>query len=554
MKNKKAIITTAVIFSVIILTFVACKKNNITPIVVTDVNGVPVTDEHGEVITVIPETQVVILTDANGETVTNEDGEVQTTIEYVSQTAAIPVTDDNGNLVTTPDGTPETTYVPVPMPDDNKNNPSDSSSSSGTSSLPNGVTSLKALGGTGDDNLVKVAPANDGGFVVVSKSTSKDGDFSAASSYLSSFAAISKYTSAGTLAWTKTIGGKSATEINDIEIDANGNIYVCGSTKESAVVSVQGYEFDGFIQKYTADGKLVFSTGWGGTSNDLFNGITLDSKGNIYVVGSTYSQDGDAANLGVDKTISKAIIAKFDSNGKFVAVKGYASTGDYFTDVSINSKDEIYACGVFSSKKDTSLFKNKGYTDIGVFKFNSNLSYVWAKSFGGSKTDNAQNICATDDGCIIAGFTASDDGNLDSVGNKGGFDALIVKWTSDGAVSWFDTFTGNKDDKFVGVTVAKDGTVYATGYSQSATRDFGLVGNQGDDDGFVVKYSSSGSLISAKGFGGTKSDCLNGICILNNNEIVCVGYSLSSDKSFQSLGKKSDGSKKMGVVITFSMN
>lgn len=553
MKNKKAIITTVVIFLAIILTFVACKKNDITPIVVTDVNGVPVTDEHGEVITVIPETQVVILTDANGETVTNEDGEVQTTIEYVSQTAAIPVTDDDGKLVTNPDGTPETTYVPVPMPDDTNTNPS-STPSSDSSSLPGGVSSLTALGGTGDDNLVKVAPTNDGGFVVVSKSTSKDGDFSAASSYLSSFAAISKYTSGGALAWTKTIGGKAATEINDIEIDAAGNIYVCGSTKESSVVSVHGVEFDGFIQKYTSNGTLVFTTGWGGTSNDLFNGLALDSKGNIYVVGSTYSQDADASGLGVDKTISKAIIAKFDSNGKFVGVKGYASTGDYFTDVSINSKDEIYACGIFSSKKDTSLFTNKGYTDIGVFKFNSNLSYVWAKSFGGSKTDNAQNICATDDGCIIAGFTASDDGNLASVGNKGGFDALIVKWTSDGSVSWFDTFNGNKDDRFIGVTVASDGSVYATGYSQSATRDFGLVGNQGSDDGFVVKYSSSGSLISAKGFGGTKSDCLNGICILNNNEIACVGYSLSSDKSFASLGKKSDGSKKMGVIITFSMN
>lgn len=553
MKIKKTVIATLMIFSVIILTFVACKKNDITPIVVTDVNGVPVTDEHGEVITVIPETQVVILTDVNGETVTNEDGEVQTTIEYVSQTVAIPVTDDNGDLVTTPDGSPETTYIPVPMPDDDKNNTT-APSYSGTTSLPTGVSSLKALGGTGDDNLVKVAPTNDGGFVVVSKSTSKDGDFSAASSYSSSFAAISKYTSDGAIAWTKTIGGKAATEINDIKIDGNGNIYVCGSTKETAVVTVHGYEFDGFIQKYKSDGTLVFSTGWGGSSNDLFNGIDIDSKGNIYVVGSTYSQDGDASGLGVNKTISKAIIAKFDSNGKLVNVKGYASTGDYFTDVSINSKDEIYVCGVFSSKKDTSLFKSKGYTDIGVLKFNSNLSYVWAKSFGGSKTDNAQNIYATDDGCIVVGFTASVDGSLESVGNKGGLDALIIKWTSNGSVSWFDTFTGSNDDRFIGVTVAKDGTIYATGYSQSATRDFGLVGNQGSDDGFVVKYSSSGSLISAKGFGGTKADCLNGICILNNNELVCVGYSLSSDKAFESLNKKSDGSKKMGVIITFSMN
>ena len=63
------------------------KNNNTTtlaPVIVTDENGVAVTDVNGEMITVVPETEVHEYTDANGEK--------QTTIVYKDATVNVPVT------------------------------------------------------------------------------------------------------------------------------------------------------------------------------------------------------------------------------------------------------------------------------------------------------------------------------------------------------------------------------------------------------------------------------------------------------------------------------
>lgn len=548
MKNKKTIFIMLFAFMFMLITFAACSKGGLEPIVVTDEHGQPITDEHGEVITVIPVTQVVVITGANGEEITDENGNVVTTIEYESQTVPIPVTDDKGNVV-------GTTNIGVPMPDD----PPPTTAviippSSIPQTAPNYVKYEKSFGGSGEDEFVCVEATPDGGFVAVLDTSSLDGDIPVGEGFWGKLAVICKYDKDGNLQWKKAVGGHGNTSINGITVSSNGDIFVAGSTKDSTFAII-GSEYDGFVQKYSASGNLAFTSTWGGKLGDLFYDVATDSNGNIYAVGMSYSQDGDASTLNIAKADSKAVVVKFDSNGNLVKSTGVGSWQDVFYQIDINGNDELFVCGSFSSKTATSLFTNKGWSDVGLVKFDTALNQTWAKSWGGSQLDYATSIEATSDGGIlVVGYTKSSDGNLSGVPAGGGLDAFIIKWNGTGSIDWYDTCAGTKDDCFTDVFVNTDGTIYVSGYSASTTKDFNLIGNLGKNDAFIATYSASGRFTTIRGVGGTKDDAFLGLCKLSDGNFIGVGYSLSNDRGFSIMENPSDNNKKKGVIVKITMD
>lgn len=569
MKNKKAI-AAAVIFLLIAITFAACKKGKIEPIIVTDVNGNPVTDENGDQVTVIPETQIVEVTDENGETVTDENGNPVTTVVYVPQEVGIPVTDENGEAVTNEKGEVQTTIVvvptevttgivvTVPVTDDNGETVTDSSGNavtetskitSGGNTPSNNLLASKTMSGSGNDNAAASAATPDGGFVIGYNTASGDGSFKGANAGVGS-AVICKYNKSGTQQWSKTLTGKGVIGITDIAVASDGSIVVSGETRASDFISLHGTEYDGFIQKYTSSGELVFTKGWGGSSNESFYGVDVATDGSIYAVGFAYSRDGDCESLGIASGRSAAVIVKFDSSGKVTAQNSVGVFGDYFSDIDINSKGEIFVSGMFIS--GNSYFSNKGGADGVLFKFKSDLSVVFGKNWGGSNAESFPGVAVTaDGGCVTVGSSNSTDGDLASIGNKGYHDAVLVKWSSGGNIEWVKTFTGSNSEKFTDVAVTAEGDIIAVGHSASSTRDFRLVGNMGGTDGFAVRYSSSGTMLAAQGFGGSNKDEFNTMCVLTGGQVVAAGSTLSTDGYFTDLSPKSDGKTTAAMFFCF---
>src|SRR5262249_56442835 len=87
-----------------------------------------------------------------------------------------------------------------------------------------------------------------------------------------------------------------------IAVDSSGNAYVAGSTgggfpTQNALQATYGGGTDAFVAKINAAGSaLVYSTYLGGTSFDSAYGIAVDSAGNAYVTGITYSLDFPTQN------------------------------------------------------------------------------------------------------------------------------------------------------------------------------------------------------------------------------------------------------------------
>ncbi|MES2764541.1 MAG: SBBP repeat-containing protein [Bacteroidota bacterium] len=99
------------------------------------------------------------------------------------------------------------------------------------------------------------------------------------------------------LPFTFVMGGSAAETVKDLVMDAEGNYYITGtttssnfpSTTEATKKSLTGTN-DGFVVKLNPNG--VQNAGLvGGNKTDILNGLALDSKNNLYMVGGTSSSN-----------------------------------------------------------------------------------------------------------------------------------------------------------------------------------------------------------------------------------------------------------------------
>jgi hypothetical protein len=118
---------------------------------------------------------------------------------------------------------------------------------------------------------------------------------------------VSKLNAAGSaLVYSTYLGGHSSDYGEAIAVDSSGSAYVTGTTDSADFPTVNpiqatctGCTFygDAFVTKFNAAGSaLVYSTYLGGRSYDLGWGIAVDSSGDAYVTGQTYSTDFPTAN------------------------------------------------------------------------------------------------------------------------------------------------------------------------------------------------------------------------------------------------------------------
>jgi uncharacterized delta-60 repeat protein len=145
-----------------------------------------------------------------------------------------------------------------------------------------------------------------------------------------------------------------------------------------------------------------------------------------------------------------------------------------------------------------------------IMKFSSDGNVSWQKTYGGSSYDRANMIQQTSDGgYIFSGFTLSF--------GSGGEDAWAVKLDSNGDVSWQKTYGGISDDRANAILQTSDGGYVMTGYTNS----FGL----GGSDAWVVKLDISGNVTWQKTYGVDNNDYFDYIQQTWDGGYIVVGRS-----------------------------
>jgi uncharacterized delta-60 repeat protein len=156
-----------------------------------------------------------------------------------------------------------------------------------------------------------------------------------------------KYSSAGVQLWAACYNGPANRndKATDLALDANGNVFVTGSSETSATRS------DYATIKYSPDGGQLWAQRYDGGDDDDANALALDANGDVYVTGQskTSSTSYDFATVkyvGADGT--QAWVSRFDT--------GYGNK-DTAIALALDTQFNIYVAGQAFDHLDYTLVK-----------------------------------------------------------------------------------------------------------------------------------------------------------------------------------------------------
>ncbi len=169
---------------------------------------------------------------------------------------------------------------------------------------------------------------------------------------------VAKLENNGTVLWSGYYGGNDWDCVYSLELDNDNNIVIAGWTKSLNNIFYNGFQntkgelADGFIAKYSNAGSLIWSSYYGGNSDDYLWSIDIDNSNNIFTVGTTRSTNSIAIGesfQSVKADSSDAVLAKISPDGQLVWGTYYGGSGlDDAKSIFIYNSD-IVICGTTES-------------------------------------------------------------------------------------------------------------------------------------------------------------------------------------------------------------
>jgi uncharacterized protein (TIGR03437 family) len=233
------------------------------------------------------------------------------------------------------------------------------------------------------------------------------------------------------------------------------------------------------------DPVLDYGTFFGGTGFDGANSLAVDLAGNTYITGYTQSANLPAAGQRVFQQSLRgggdAFVAKLNPSGTgLVYVTYLGGTGDdQGTSIAVDSGGNAYVCGLTSSSN----FPTKGpvisqfaggRSDGFLSVLNSAGTDLDFSLYVGGPGDDVANALALDprNNIYVAGYSTSTAMTSITLGapqrnNAGGSDAFLIKFTSSGSLVYGSFFGGTGDEHANGVAVDTSGVAYVVGDSTS---------------------------------------------------------------------------------------
>lgn len=335
---------------------------------------------------------------------------------------------------------------------------------------------------------------------------------------------VSKLDVSGNFVWTKCVGGTGIDYSMGVALDVSGNVYTTGSFPATVdfdpgagVFNLVSTGFDDiFVSKLDASGNFAWAITMGGAGgNDRGLSIALDGSGNIHTTGQFQGACDFDPSISV-YTIqasgqggTDAFISKLNATGNFVWATSIGGPNqDIGTSIKVDANSNVYTTGSFMGGADFDpgagvyTLTCAGFTDVFISKLNVSGNLVWAKSIGGTITDNALSIAIDGSGNVYTtghfNSTADFDPgpgvfNLTPGGNQ---DVFVSKLDVLGNFAWAVRMGSSSDDRGHSITVNSSGNILTTGYFNS-TVDFDVgpavfnLTSAGGNDVFIQAINQS---------------------------------------------------------------
>lgn len=331
--------------------------------------------------------------------------------------------------------------------------------------------------------------------------------------------------------WKKSFGGSRDDGANDIQQTSDGGFIVVGySGSENGDVIGGDSSTNYWVIKLSVTGVIEWQKSLGGSESDVAYSIRQTNDSGYIIGGASLSRDGNVTgHHGQNAAGLDFWIVKLTKVGEIDWERSYGGDSRELCQSVIQTYDGGYIAAGESHSTDGDVSANHSKEDYWVVKITDRGAIEWERSFGGSDIDISYSIeQARDSGFIIAGGSYSLDGDVKV--NQGFEDFWILKLSSTGILEWERSFGGTSYDRANSVEQTIDGGYIAAGYSSSMDGD--VTNHHGDTkntDYWVVKLTSSGQLEWQRSFGGSDLDYARCIRQTSDGGYILAGESWSND-------------------------
>ena len=270
------------------------------------------------------------------------------------------------------------------------------------------------------------------------------------------------------LGYSTYLGGTSIDAGNGIAVAPDGSAFITGGTFSTYFPTANplqpdaggpnDFSQDAFVSKISADGStLVYSTFLGGSSQDVGNGIAVDTFGNAYVAGTTFSADFPVTAGSFD-----TLCGGDGRCGSTWNVEGLTVPNAFITKINIAGSALVYS------------------TFLGSYSITQGLAIAVDGNFYAYVTGEVgpnifPTVTITPPATYPPAFptTNSFEPTFDNIGTEyggSGTNAFITQFNAVGSGVLFSSYLGG-DNQTVGNGVAVDasGDAYITGLTYSDT-------------------------------------------------------------------------------------
>jgi hypothetical protein len=384
---------------------------------------------------------------------------------------------------------------------------------------------------------------------------------------------VVKYNLSGVVQWATQIGSAGDDVGRSVAIDNENNIIAVGYFDSTAtfynpdgstgatLTDISG--IDSYVVKYNSVGVVQWATKIRSDGDDQAYAVAIDSSNNIVVTGrfndvaTFFNSDGSSGATLTDISGDDAFVVQYNSSGvvqwatKIRSVNDESSYG-----IAIDSSNNIIVAGEI---RDTATFFNSDgssgatLTDISgndafVVQYNSVGFVQWATKIRsadnetsyGVAIDSSNNIVVTGEFEDVATFFNSDGSSGATLTTTGGYDAFVVQYNSSGFVQWATQIGSADYDYGRSVAIDSANNIVVTGEFKDVATFYNSDGSSaetltaiGNNNGFVVKYNSSGvvqwvtkieTASNDDGGIGIATDGINNIIVTGNFNITATFY------------------------------
>jgi uncharacterized protein (TIGR03437 family) len=380
------------------------------------------------------------------------------------------------------------------------------------------------------------------------------------------------------------LGGSGTEAAGRVATDAQGNIYMAGTTTDpafpvtpGAYTNADASTFNAVLLKLNASGSEVLTvTHFGGADPELGMVLAFDPGGNIYMAGATMSADfpttqGSLRSQAIANDKFSCFVTKLSPTANRLLYSTYLGGADFevCTAIAVDSTGAAYLGGYtksrdFPATPDTfqPTYRSPSVTpgfDGFITKLNpAGSGIVYSTFLGGPGTEYLTGLALDAQGNVyVCGATTSSNFPVTSAAFQRSYggasfaletmpelgDAFVAKIDPTASSILYATYLGGRQDDFAsGIAVDGQGNAYVTGWTRSAnfpasagSLQTALRGEGGETrypsgDAFVTKINPSGSAaVYSTYLGGSLDDRGLAIAVDSTGNAWVTGNTLSTD-------------------------